>query len=81
MFVPITAAAAVACLRERRGLSQRAASTAAGLAPSYVAKLERSQLEPSLAAFAALAVSLEMNHHEAWLVLQTEAQVLLERAS
>lgn len=51
-------------MRERRGLSAAKLSRLAGKSPSYVTKLERGDLEPSLSAFAAIAEVLEFSDAE-----------------
>ncbi len=45
---------AVAKSRENAGLSRRQLSAEAGLSPSYVARLERGEVEPSVSVFASL---------------------------
>lgn len=50
--------------REQRGLSRYALSRKAGLSASYVGKLEGGHIEPSLKAFAAIALALELASHE-----------------
>jgi transcriptional regulator with XRE-family HTH domain len=51
-------------MRERRGLSAAKLSRLAGKSPSYITKLERGDLEPSLSAFAAIADVLEFSDAE-----------------
>lgn len=56
-----------AVLREfrlERQLSKRALSQRAGLSASYVGKLERGEIEPSVRAFAVIALALELAPHE-----------------
>lgn len=50
--------------RERRGMSRYALSRKAGMSESYVGKLEAGKIEPSLRAFAAIALALELASHE-----------------
>ena len=50
--------------RERKDLSAAKLSRLAGKSPSYVTKVERGELEPSLSAFAAIAEVLEFNDFE-----------------
>ncbi len=51
-------------LRERRGLSKRALSYKAGLSASYVGKLEAGLIEPSVRAFAVIALALGLSSAE-----------------
>lgn len=51
-------------MRQRRGLSAAALSRQAGYSPSYIAKLESGDLEPSLGAFASIAKALEFSDAE-----------------
>ena len=51
-------------LRLERALSKRALSQRAGLSASYVGKLERGEIEPSVRAFAVIALALELTPHE-----------------
>lgn len=44
--------------REKAGMSCRQLSAMAGLSPSYVARLERDELEPTLVVFTAIACAL-----------------------
>lgn len=50
--------------RIRRGLSRAELSRRAGYSVSYVGKLESGQIDPSLRAFAAIALALELASHE-----------------
>ena len=50
--------------RKRKGLSAAGLSKLAGKSPSYVTKVERGELEPSLSAFAAMARVLEFTDQE-----------------
>lgn len=50
--------------RVRQGLSKSALSRKAGLSASYVGKLEAGAIDPSLRAFAAIALALELASHE-----------------
>lgn len=64
-------AAAVQVQRVDRGYSARALSLQAGLSPSYVGKLEAGEIEPSVRAFARIALVLGMNQAEiAFCVMQ-----------
>lgn len=51
-------------MREKRGMSAAALSKAAGFSPSYVAKLENGDLEPSASRFAILVKILEFTDQE-----------------
>lgn len=50
--------------RLERQMSKRALSHRAGLSASYVGKLERSEIEPSVRAFAVIALALELTPQE-----------------
>lgn len=50
--------------RVQRGLSKVGLSRMAGLSASYVGKLEAGNIDPSLRAFAAIALALELTSHE-----------------
>lgn len=50
--------------RVRRKLSKRALSKEAGLSSSYIGKLEAGVIDPSMRAFAQIALALELNSHE-----------------
>jgi transcriptional regulator with XRE-family HTH domain len=63
----------VALLRRRRKMSQRTLSTLIGRSPAYVHKIETGQLDPSLRGFAAVAMALEMNPLEVWVVMRLAA--------
>ena len=52
---------AVKRLRESKNMSARQLSLKSGLSPSYVAKLESGEIEPSFRAFAKIALVLEMS--------------------
>jgi transcriptional regulator with XRE-family HTH domain len=60
----------VSLLRRRRGWSQRQLSHAVGRSPAYLSKVEAGEIDPSLAAFAAIAVALGMNPFEVWTLLR-----------
>lgn len=62
--VPLTFCEALAQFRLRAGLSKRALSQKAGLSTSYVGKLESGELEPSVRAFAVIALALGLTSHE-----------------
>ena len=65
-------ASAVRYAREKKHLSARSLSLLAGLSPSYVGKLESGEIEPSVRAFAKIALSLEMSAQEIFLCLLGE---------
>lgn len=76
MTQKVTVAAAIRYLRERKGMSARAVSLAAGLSPSYVSKVESNQMEPSFRAFCKIAAVLEMTEREVlFLVKETLREV------
>ena len=56
--------AAIRFARQRRRLSARQLSEAAGLSPSYVSKVESGEIEPKLTTFGKIAVELEMSPEE-----------------
>lgn len=66
-------AEAVQTQRIERGLSARALSLEAGLSPSYVGKLEGGEIEPSVKAFAKIALVLGMNQGEIAFCVLSEA--------
>lgn len=70
-----TAGQAIRLLRERAGLSARALSARAGLSPAYVGKVEAGVLDPSLRAFARIAVALGMTQQEIWWLVMAEGTV------
>ena len=63
---------AVHYYRKEKNLSSRALSLAAGLSPSYVGKLESGEIEPSVRAFARIAIILGMNQQEIYLCVIQE---------
>jgi transcriptional regulator with XRE-family HTH domain len=67
--------AAIKALRVERNLSARALSAKASLSAAYVTKVENGAVEPSLKAFARLAVALNMTMHEVWTVVVNEGSV------
>lgn len=69
--------AAIRLLRERNGLSARALSAKAGLSSAYVTKVEAGTVEPSLRAFARLALALGMTEGEVWTVIVNEGSAFL----
>ena len=69
--------AAIRFLREQRNLSARALSAKAGLSSAYVTKIENGRVEPSLRAFARLALALGMSQAEVWTVIVNEGSALL----
>ena len=60
-------------LREKKGLSARQVSAAAGLSATYVSKVERGAMEPSLKAFGRIAAALDMSDAEANLLVRLHA--------
>ena len=64
MTEQVNVAKAIRFLRVQKGMSARAVSTAAGLSPSYVSKVESGDLDPSFKAFCALAEVLKMTDAE-----------------
>lgn len=56
--------------REAHDMSRRKLSAAAGLSPSYVARLERGEVEPSLKTFAAIASVLEWSESDIALTMK-----------
>lgn len=68
------AAEAIRLLRRRASVSARALSAKAGLSPAYVGKVEAGLIDPSLRAFAHIAVALEMTPQEIWWVVMAESQ-------
>ncbi len=64
---------AIQYLRTKRDLTRQALGLEAGLSQSYVGKVERGETQPSLRAFASLAVALGMKPEEAWVVIVAEA--------
>lgn len=65
-------AQAVHFLRTERGYSARALSLKAGLSPSYVGKLESGEIDPSVRAFARIALVLGMNQQEIFFCIVRE---------
>jgi len=55
---------AIELLRRPTGLSARGLSLASGLSESYVGKVEKGELEPSLRAFACIARTLGLSARE-----------------
>lgn len=55
---------AIEMLRRPTGLSARALSLSAGLSQSYVGKVEKGELEPSLRAFALITKQLDLSGRE-----------------
>jgi transcriptional regulator with XRE-family HTH domain len=72
--VELTVGHVIRATRERRKLSARALSLAAGLSDSYVGKVESGTCEPSLRAFAKIVGQLGLNAQEVFLILQQEAR-------
>lgn len=65
---------AIAMKRSALHLSKRALGRNAGLSAAYVSSLEAGHLQPSLRAFAKLAVELRLTPAEIHLVVLTEAR-------
>lgn len=73
MGAPSLTPAALRLLRRRSGRSARAVSIGAGLSPAYQCKLETGHLtDPSLRAFARLALELGMTPEEVWVCIVHE---------
>jgi transcriptional regulator with XRE-family HTH domain len=70
----LTVAAVVRLLRERHGLTARALSLQAGLSESYVGKVEKGEIQPSLCAFGRIAFQLGMSQREIFAVVMQEAR-------
>jgi transcriptional regulator with XRE-family HTH domain len=68
----IRLADAVRYLRQRKNISARALSLQAGLSPSYVGKLEAGEIEPSVRAFALIALALSMSIQEIFFCVMQE---------
>lgn len=66
-------AEAVQTQRMKMGFSARALSLEAGLSPSYVGKLEGGEIEPSVKAFAKIALALGLNQSEIAFCVLAEA--------
>lgn len=60
--------------REAKGLTARALSLAAGLSESYVGKVEKGTMEPSLRAFGKIARQLNLTPREVYLLTMQEAE-------
>ncbi len=56
--------------RERKRLSKRALSQAAGLSASYVGKLEAGEIEPSLRAFLSIVRALGLTQNQVAIVIR-----------
>jgi transcriptional regulator with XRE-family HTH domain len=61
-------------LREQKGITARALSLAAGLSESYVGKVEKGSMEPSLRAFGKIAKQLGLTPREVYLLAMQEAE-------
>jgi transcriptional regulator with XRE-family HTH domain len=59
--------------RTRANVSARNLSLAAGLSESYVGKVEKGEIEPSLRAFARIAKQLGMSPREIYVLVIREA--------
>lgn len=64
---------AVQLCRVRAGVTARTLSLAAGLSESYVGKVEKGHIEPSLKAFARIAKQLGMSPREIYVLVIREA--------
>jgi transcriptional regulator with XRE-family HTH domain len=62
--LPNCVAESIKSKREQLNLSARSVSLQANLSPSYVSKLESGSIEPSLKAFASIAVVLNFSSAE-----------------
>ena len=60
-------------VRDSRRVSSRQVSHDAGLSPTYLSKVERGAMEPSLQAFARIATVLELNDAEIALAVRLHA--------
>jgi transcriptional regulator with XRE-family HTH domain len=56
-------------------MSARALSARAGLSPAYVGKVEAGTIDPSLKAFARIAIALGMSQQEIWWLIMSEGTV------
>lgn len=61
-------------VRQRRGYSARQLSAMAGYSPSYVGKIEKGEIEPSLQAFAKIAKILNLSQMEVTYLLNKAAE-------
>lgn len=69
----ITLGEAIRFARERKGVSARQVSQEAGLSPTYVSKVERGDMEPSLKAFGRIAIVLGLSDVEVNLLVRLHA--------
>lgn len=60
--------------REAQGITARSLSLAAGLSESYVGKVEKGTMEPSLRAFGKIAKQLDLTPREVFLLTMQEAE-------
>lgn len=58
----------------RLGCSARALSLMVGKSESYIGKLEKGEIDPSLSTFAALAKALHLSPQEMWFLIQWSRQ-------
>jgi transcriptional regulator with XRE-family HTH domain len=54
--------------RQRKGMSQRELSLTVRRSPAYVSKLEAGAIEPSFLAVSQMAVALDLNPLETWIL-------------
>lgn len=71
----ISVNAVVQAKREELGLSKRELARVAGMSSAYVSALESGRLQPSLRAFARLAIELRLSPREIAYVVWAEAGV------
>lgn len=75
--LPSCVAESIKAKREQLNLSARSVSLQANLSPSYVSKLEQGDIEPSLRAFASIAVVLNFSTAEIVYTVMREAMTNL----
>lgn len=57
-------------------MSARNLSAVANLSPSYVSKVESGEIQPSLQAFARIAMALSLTHQEIWVCVVLAAKTV-----
>lgn len=77
----LTIGQAIEMLRRPTGLSARALSLAAGLSESYVGKMEKGEMEPSLKAFACIVRELRLKPNEVHVLVLQAAQVVVQESA
>lgn len=70
MSIDVPVSKVIRYLREKKSMSARAVSQAAGLSPSYVSKVESGSMEPSFKAFCRIAGVLGMTDGEVIFVVK-----------